>query len=298
MVRRKIAGLLLFATAIFGTDHAEAWGPDGHAIVAAIAEARLDPAVRAQVAQLLSLDPSGAQHLDQVASWADAVRARDPTTGPWHFVDIPLREQSFQPPRDCAGGNCVVAQIPRFAGVLANRSGTPQQRLDALKFLVHFVGDIHQPLHCETDFTNFPPPEGDRGGNRIVVTYFGNRTNLHALWDGGIIDEALNIHAPPPHFDPVLSITRPAAVTLNSVITPAHAAAWAPDGLSAHLQIATVQWANESHRLAQIAYNRLPPPPRPLKWDSAYQSAAWRMVQEQLERAGIRLARILNETLR
>jgi hypothetical protein len=59
-----------------------------------------------------------------------------------------------------------------------------------------------------------------------------------------------------------------------------------------------VQWANESHRLAQIAYNRLPPPPRPLKWDSAYQSAAWRMVQEQLERAGIRLARILNETLR
>jgi nuclease S1 len=184
MTWRTTVRLLLFAAVMVATSQAQAWGPDGHAIVAAIAEARLDPAIRAQVAQLLSCDQTGAQHLDQIASWADAVRTRDQTTGPWHFVDIPLQTQLFDPNRDCAGGNCVVAQIRRFASVLANRNDTPQHRLDALKFLVHFVGDIHQPLHCETDFTQLPPPEGDRGGNLIHFNYFGHRTNLHAYGMG------------------------------------------------------------------------------------------------------------------
>jgi len=103
---------------------------------------------------------------------------------------------------------------------------------------------------------------------------------------------------PPPHFDPDLATTRPAAAALNSVITPTDAAAWAPDGLAANVSIATVQWANESHQVAQLAYSTLPPPRRPRGWDEAYQSGAWPAVEQQLSRAGIRLAKLLNETLR
>jgi hypothetical protein len=226
---------------------------------------RLTPAARTQVAQLLSLDTSLAQHLDQIASWPDAVRPFRPETAPWHFVDIPLSVPGYDANRDCVGGNCVVAQIQRFAAVLGDRTAAPPARLEALKFLVHFVGDIHQPLHCETDFTNFPPPQGDKGGNDIHLTYFHRSTNLHAVWDGGVIEQALHVHLR-PNFTPDLSATRAEASNLNQAISNNHVVAWAPDGLAAHLPVATVQWANESHALAQTAYRNLPlalPPRQP-----------------------------------
>ena len=186
MSRGKTVSLLLFASMIFG-GQALAWGPEGHAIIAEIAEARLEPAARTQVAQLLSLEDH--QHLDEVASWPDAVRPRRPETAPWHFVDIPLTATAYDANRDCVGGDCVVAQIQRFAAVLGDRNAAPQDRLEALKFLVHFVGDIHQPLHCETDLTNFPPPQGDRGGNDIHLTYF-HRSNQFACGVGWWSDRA------------------------------------------------------------------------------------------------------------
>jgi S1/P1 Nuclease len=295
MSRGKTVSLLLFASMIFG-GQALAWGPEGHAIIAEIAEARLEPAARAQIAQLLSLDASHAQHLDQIASWPDTVRPFRPETAPWHFVDIPLTAPAYDVNRDCVGGNCVVAQIQRFAAVLGDRNAAPQDRLEALKFLVHFVGDVHQPLHCETDLTNFPPPQGDRGGNDIHLTYFSHRsTNLHAVWDGGVIEEALHVHLG-PHFTPDLSATAAEAANLNQAISNNHLAAWAPDGLAANLPVATVQWANESHSLARTAYQNLPAV-RQQGWDQTYQGPAWQIIQ-QLARGGVRLAKLLNEELR
>src|SRR2546421_7487986 len=107
----KSVALLLFGTVIFAGGPAQAWGPEGHAIIAQIAELRLTAAARTQVAQLLSQE--GHQHLDEVASWADAIRPSHPQTGPWHFVDIPIKEAAYLAARDCAGGNCVVVQIQR-----------------------------------------------------------------------------------------------------------------------------------------------------------------------------------------
>lgn len=295
MFRVKLLVVITFAAATLSIEHARAWGPEGHAIVAEIAEARLTDAAHAQIADLLSSDDSHATHLDQIASWADAVRPVRTETGPWHFVDIPLDVSDYDESRDCAGGNCVVSAIQRFAKILGDRSAAQRDRLEALKFLVHFLGDIHQPLHCETDLSKFPPPDGDRGGNKVHVTFFGKPMNFHSLWDGGMIEQVLDVELG-PHFQPDLRATAAAAKKLNGQIPDNDAVAWAPTGLADHLDTVTVKWANESHALAQNAYKNLPIHKRP-GWDQTYEDEEWPVVENQLERAGVRLARILNEIL-
>jgi hypothetical protein len=281
-----IASLTLLGAFVLAPSQAAAWGPEGHAIVAEIAEARLSDAAHAQVAQLLGQE--GHQHLDEVASWADDYRETHPETAGWHFVDIPLSAAGYDGSRDCAGGNCVVAQIQNFAAVLGNRNAAPADRLMALKFVVHFVGDIHQPLHAEDN--------GDKGGNTIHLTYFGKSTKFHAVWDGGIIEQALGIRLG-PNFTPDLAATRQEAARLNGNVSASDAAAWAPAGMAQQLDVVTVQWANDSHALAEVAYQNLPSTPRPQGWYRTYQDKAWPVVQDQLSRAGVRLAELLNEEL-
>ncbi len=277
--------LFAVATAVFSTG-ALAWGPEGHAIVADIATLHLTPRTLAQVRKLLALE--GHRSLDQVASWPDEIRRDQPETGPWHYVDIPLAATQYSPRRDCRHGDCVVSRIPHFAKILGNRAATPKQRLRALKFLVHFVGDIHQPLHTEDHH--------DKGGNEVPVIYFGHRTSLHAIWDSAILEQALHLHTGPDYsFDHAL--VWKSARRLNRQIGAAERARWAPPMLARHLLQSTVQWAEQSHALArQVAYPALPAHPV-YGWSDTYQAKAWPVVERQLERAGIRLAAVLNGEL-
>jgi hypothetical protein len=277
---RIAAHAALCSGVILGSGQARAWGPEGHAIVAEIAEARLDGPARAQIVQLLSQE--GHQHLDEIASWADDYRESHRETGPWHYVNIPLSASGYDASRDCNDGACVVAQIQHFAAVLGDKTAAPSARLTALKFVVHFVGDIHQPLHCEDN--------GDRGGNDVHLTYFDKPTNLHAVWDGGVIEQALGVTLG-PHYAPNLTVTQKEATLLGRNVSPTQAATWAPSGLASRLDAATMEWANESHALAQIAYRELPSSPRPQGWDGTYQGEAWPVIQDQLNRAGVRLGR-------
>lgn len=282
--------ILLVAAATLLTNVAApglAWGPEGHAIVADIAEAHLSAAAMSQVTQLLSQE--GHAHLDEISSWADEVRPQRPETAPWHFVDIPLDATGYDAARDCDGGNCVVAKIVDFEKVLADRSAAPTDRLDALKWVVHFVGDIHQPLHAEDD--------GDRGGNEVHLSYFKKRTNLHAIWDGGILEVALDLHLG-PHYSFDHAAVKSAAMKLDEEIGIANRAAWAPADLDRRLNKAVVSWANESHLAAKtVAYPDLPALRRG-DWSTGYEEHAWPVVRTQLERAGARLAEVLNEALR
>jgi hypothetical protein len=148
---RFLALAPVIAVAALYATGAQAWGPEGHAIVAEIAESRLTPAAAAQVQQLLALE--GHQHLDQVSSWPDEYRVSHPETGPWHFVDIPLASPAYDAARDCAGGNCVVVQIQHFAGVLGDASTSPQDRLTALKYVTHFLGALTSPSTMRTTMT-------------------------------------------------------------------------------------------------------------------------------------------------
>ena len=134
-----------------------AWGGDGHQIVCLIAEDRLTPAAKAAVHDLLGKDVNISDA--EVASWADKVRRERPATGPWHFVDIPLDAKGFDEKRDGRHGNNVMDKVSDFRAVLKDRKASKQDRAEALKFLVHFVGDLHQPLHCAE-------PNGDKRRER------------------------------------------------------------------------------------------------------------------------------------
>jgi hypothetical protein len=156
-------------------DGSWAWGADGHRLIAEYAFARLSPAARAQVERLLALEPGAT--LPSVSTWADEVRS--PTTAAWHYVNFPRdADCHYDGDRMCIQGNCVVGAIERQLAVLA--SDAPDEwRLLALKHVVHFVGDVHQPLHA--GFAD------DRGGNSYQLQAYGRGTNLHALWDSGML---------------------------------------------------------------------------------------------------------------
>jgi hypothetical protein len=162
---------------------AHAWGPLGHRVVAELAERQLDPAIVPEIRRLL--DKSGASNLAEVANWADDVRDSPDggelsrKTKRMHFVNFADSRCQFEPARICAHGQCAVAAIESYAKVLADRSKPDNERAQALRFLVHFVGDIHQPLHA-----SYRP---DRGGNQFQVRYHGQGTNLHAIWDSRVL---------------------------------------------------------------------------------------------------------------
>ena len=131
----------------------------------------------------------------------------------------------------------------------------------------------------------------------MTLSFRGHtNTNLHSVWDGGIIEDVLDLHLG-PHFQPDLQGTAAEASKLNAKIKDTDASTWAPDGLTAHLDTATVKWANDSHALAQTAYKNLPTN-RPNGWEQAYEDVEWPVIEDQLQRAGVRLAKILNESLR
>jgi hypothetical protein len=148
----------------------------GHRIVATVAEHQLTPRARAEVDRLLALEPGAT--LASVSTWADEHRTRQ--TVRWHFVNFPREARCrYDAARDCRGGRCVVAAIERERKALLS-SAPDDERLEALKYLVHFVADVHQPLHAGY--------ADDRGGNRVQLQAYGKGAKLHALWDTGLIE--------------------------------------------------------------------------------------------------------------
>lgn len=180
MKRRAVSRALhlaLLATALLlASPQLLAWGPEGHRIVSQIATDRLNPAARAAVAAILADEPEPS--LVGVANWADEVR--DERTGPLHYINFPIGDCHYQPARDCPGGRCVIAAIDSAVSVLKDRKATAEQRRVALKQLVHFAGDVHQPLHGGR--------AEDRGGNTVPLQWHGEDSNLHKLWDVALIE--------------------------------------------------------------------------------------------------------------
>ena len=264
-----------------------AWWDTGHQIVAAIAADRLNPHAKAAVSDILKEDPTG-QTLVAVAGWADTVRKSPmPETYNWHFVDIPVdgQPEMYYGARDCRPnaqrGDCIVAALDREVPILADPNAAATDRAQALKFVTHLVADLHQPLHCAER-------KGDAGGNGVIVTFFGatneappfqsSNWNLHAVWDGGLIEHS--------------GRTQAAYVKqLEDWIAAQDAAA---------IEIGTfVDWANESHRQAvEHAYRTADGsqefPATGGEIGQAYYDANIAVVDEQLAKAGVRLARVLN----
>jgi hypothetical protein len=248
-----------------------AWGPEGHQVVAALAESMLSTAAKSGVQSVI-----GNSTLSSVANWADQIRPQRDETYNWHFVDIPKSAAAFSETRDCflptnshAGAatdhhNCVVDRITLFKQVLADTTKTPLERTEALKFIVHFVGDVHQPFHAIGD---------ELGGNGVHITEFGSTQcgtkpcNLHSAWDSGMIGHTgMNRDAYVQH--------------LQQLVTTNHlTASGNPE-----------DWANESHAAGQTA------------WlddngtiDEAYYATQIQVVDQRLALAGLRLAALLED---
>ncbi len=153
---------------------ARAWGTQGHQVVANLAQMQLSAKAKREVDRLLAVEPG--QTLASISTWAD--EHRSPATAAWHYVNFPKNSCSYSAERDCPDGQCVVAAIDRQRDILAS-TAADEVRLRALKYLVHLVADVHQPLHAGYG--------EDRGGNSYQLQAFMRGTNLHAFWDSGLI---------------------------------------------------------------------------------------------------------------
>lgn len=160
--------LSLLVTNVFG------WGTQGHHVIAGIAAAQLTPKAKQEVDRLLALEPG--ETLTSISTWAD--EHRNPATAAWHYVNFPRNSCTYDQQRDCSDGQCVVEIISKQLEILAS-SASDAKRLLALKYVVHLVGDVHQPLHAGY--------REDRGGNTYQLQAFMRGSNLHALWDVGLI---------------------------------------------------------------------------------------------------------------
>ncbi len=293
--------LVALALAMGIAPSAYAWGDEGHRIVALVAQHYLSPRARTRIDALLQKDSSGLTDDTSMASeatWADhyrdsdrnTTRVRYERTRQWHFVDLELQspdlaQACFGEPALAAGTpasagparDCVVDKISEFATELASPRTQPAERLLALQFLLHFVGDLHQPLHAADD--------RDSGGNRVRVSARGERAgNLHHYWDTVFV-ESLGEDAPE------------VADALCAHMGARELAAW-QRGTPA-------DWAGESFALARrVAYGELPAPQRAARGrgdryrlSETYMRDSREVVALQLSRAGVRLAWLLNRAL-
>jgi len=267
---------ILFAVAAMALtpSPAFAWGKTGHRVVAAIADTQLSGLARAHIREILG----GAESLDEAANWPDEMRSApgafwQKTATPWHYVTLNGIIYDHAPPE----GDALEA-LARFSKTLRDPSASREDKQLALRFIVHLVGDLHQPLHngkcC------------DKGGNDVKVTWFGKPTNLHAVWDSQIVD------------DEQLSFTELAA-KLERHLSPQDVVKW--------WDINPRDWISESAEIRDTLYPtardlpKLPKGKKLKKGEQVLPDLSYNYVykftpvmERRLTQGGIRLAAYLN----
>ena len=310
--------LILFGWAFFvlagsaGAPAAQAWGCKGHQTVALIAEKQLTPEAKQMVQALLAgnpIDPAlkrycGNAVRDAMAdssTWPDDIRSQA-KNGPWHYIDIPRGAKRAPLSDFCGKDGCVTKAIEDELAILKNKNADPAKRAEALRYIIHFVGDLHQPLHAVTN--------DDEGGNCVPVNYLrrkarqqdqGYSPNLHVLWDTAIPERDME-GADPAEY----------AETLGQIFA-AQIESWQKAGI--HIE----DWAWESHEYGEsTVYGELKPKiaieplmevhscaddnnigdrllRQHITAGAAYQEMAGPVVEERIAKAGVRLAMLLNE---
>lgn len=277
--------LLILLAAILGfgaaASPAAAYWEYGHETVAAIAYRNVTPEVRAEIRKLLAhqalleTPTCPARTIEEASVWPDCIKELGPRFSyayNWHYQNVDVCKD-FTLKGNCPDGNCVSAQIERAAKLLKDRKVPVRERVMALAFLVHFVGDLHQPLHAGD--------RGDLGGNRAKSTYgiySTDRLNLHSIWDGLLAERAIST---PPSLVRVYSPEERAAVNGGTV----------------------EDWSRDSWQVARdVVYgsaygNPCGPAPQRATLDEAKIEKLIEPARQQLVKGGLRLARLLDEAL-
>lgn len=288
---RRLLHLALLLAASLAAPAALAWGKGGHMITAWIAFERLGPHARQEAARLLSVPIALGEGPDFVRAsyWADEARARMKDqygfSAPYHFIDFPFSTDGTPLPDDLPQAENVVRALARYVAVLRAPSASDAAKAEALRFVIHFVGDVHQPLHCVSRVSR-RLPHGDEGGNRFGLkdpNRLDNRYNLHKYWDNGMerFPRMGPDYAPPP-----MQEIGPAAQRAMQAY-PESSADWRAGGAEDFQA-----WALEGSELAKrYAYRGVGRGKVPSR---RYEEQAFRVAEEQVARAGYRLARLLN----
>ena len=244
-----------------------AWGRLGHRVIAKLAEKKLNPKAKAAIAALLDEGES----IADASTWADENRGRLPITAPWHYVDVPLDEPRYDSrfSADVVQKGCIVDKIHEFQTTLKDPTRSAEDRRFALRFLIHCIEDLHQPLHVGDNH--------DKGGNQTQVRFYNRGTNMHRLWDSDMIERAGDGE------DFWLADLAP-------LDTPEHR--------EAAMRGTVEDWATESLLAARAAY-QVPETGKRIKpgqkLADSYQEANLPVVRRRLYQAGVRLALVLNE---
>jgi len=238
------------------------WGVTGHRTIGKIAAGHLSPQAKAAVHELI-----GDTTLAEVSAWADEVRGQPAyrNTAPWHYINLPLglNFADFEAKVRGMTQDNVYSALQQQERILGSTASTRTQKAEALKFIVHFVGDLHQPMHVSR--------EEDKGGNTIQLNYDGNGTNLHALWDSKLIDHQ--------------GLTYEQMAEKYDHATPAQIRQWQSDPL--------IQWIWESYQASSKLYEEVDAL-KSRAIDDSYYQAHIAIVQDRIEKAGVRLAGVLN----
>lgn len=259
---KLIASLLYIALALSIVSHqpAAAFGRLGHQIIGQIAEDNLSNNAANNIHHLTQ-----GKSLAQISTWADDIRSNPNWrhTAPWHYISITDNESWGNVKRNPSGD--ILRSLLHFEKVLSDPQTAPKKKWQALAFYIHFIGDIHQPLHVGY--------RHDLGGNNVKLLWFGKNSNLHSIWDSDLIEhQQLNL----------TEYTR-----LLSHITPEQKSIWT--GKSYY------QWADESKALRANAYLLAINPAAELELRIDYEATNLPLIELRLQQAGIRLAEKLNQ---
>jgi hypothetical protein len=281
VIRRLAVALCL----VLAASPALAWWEYGHQAVARIAYFNVNPRTRAEIgrllrqARLLDTPTCPARTIEQASIWPDCIKTlgeRFSYASTWHYQNVDIC-QPFDQASACRDGNCVSAQIERNLRLLADARLPVRERIFALAFVVHLMGDLHQPMHAGD--------HNDLGGNRVQASYgvIAGRTNLHSIWDGYLADRGLS--TPPGNAEGIIS-------ELGA------------GDRAAMRQGNVTDWARESWQASrEFAYGTImadpcgpPPATRPVVTEEITRRLI-PIVRRQAARGGVRLARLLDEAL-
>ncbi len=257
--------------ALANPHHAQAFGYDGHRVVCAIAWDGLRPRVREKVAAIIGRSvpgKTGRAAFAESCLWADTLGLTRPELRPEHYINVPRGAARIDMDRDCPPDKKCVLRAIEFWQLALRAATTRDARRDALRFISHYVGDIHQPLH--TGYVD------DLGGNAIKGTYVGKQINLHAVWDYGMMEATA---------EPWAKMVR----RLERDITRSNRRSWTVTGPGA--------WADESFIGARSPQALYTPETAGFSFDASYGTANLPIIEERLKMAGVRLTQVLERTL-
>ncbi|GGI77535.1 endonuclease [Polymorphobacter multimanifer] len=264
-----------------------AWGGYAHRMTASIAMAALTPEARGEVRRIMAgaarveTPECELASIEDASVWPDCVRALGPRfafSAPWHYQNINIC-RAFDIGTKCPDGKCVTAQIPVQLDILSDRRRSPKARAEALAYFVHFMGDMHQPLHVgEKD---------DLGGNRVLADYGAKdmpRMNLHRIWDSDLAERALTT---PPAVAPVRQVAPPLGGDVATQV-----AGWAEESFAISRELAYPLLGGDAASCVVEAERDVR-----YRVDEAYIEKTSAAVRQQVQRAGLRTAALLNAAL-